>query len=48
MGWGVLTVWECEVSDRDLLRDRLEGFLGATGASCRERVPRVTTGDADP
>lgn len=48
MGWGVLTVWECEVSDRDLLRDRLEGFLGATGASWRERVPRVTTGDAGP
>ena len=27
LGWKVLTVWECEIVDLDLLRDRISGFL---------------------
>lgn len=27
-GWRVLTVWECELKDRDVLADRLTRFLG--------------------
>lgn len=27
-GWNVLTVWECELHDRDALNDRLRDFLG--------------------
>lgn len=27
-GWDVLTVWECELKDRDVLADRLTQFLG--------------------
>ncbi len=26
-GWGVLTVWECELKERDELRDRISRFL---------------------
>ncbi len=28
MGWEALVVWECEMKDRDALRDRLAAFLG--------------------
>ena len=28
MGWDVLTIWECQVGDRDALRARLRAFLG--------------------
>ena len=27
-GWRVLTVWECEMKDRDALKDRIAVFLG--------------------
>lgn len=27
MGWGVLTIWECQIGDRDALRARLRAFL---------------------
>jgi DNA mismatch endonuclease (patch repair protein) len=27
LGWKVLTVWECEIVDADLLRDRINRFL---------------------
>lgn len=27
MGWDVLVIWECELKDRDALRDRLKTFL---------------------
>ena len=27
LGWRVLTIWECEVSDAERLRARLAGFL---------------------
>ncbi|MCW5725075.1 MAG: DNA mismatch endonuclease Vsr [Maricaulaceae bacterium] len=27
MGWRVLVVWECQLKDRDSLRDALRGFL---------------------
>lgn len=27
-GWGVLTVWECELRDAEALRRRITGFLG--------------------
>ncbi len=27
LGWEVLTVWECEIVDPDLLRDRINKFL---------------------
>jgi len=28
MGWDVFIVWECEVKNTDLLKERLLGFLG--------------------
>jgi DNA mismatch endonuclease, patch repair protein len=28
MGWDVLVVWECEVKNAELLRERLSSFLG--------------------
>ena len=27
MGWDVLTIWECQIGDRDALRARLRAFL---------------------
>ena len=27
-GWGVLTIWQCEIKDRAALAERLRGFLG--------------------
>ncbi|HSX54059.1 MAG TPA: very short patch repair endonuclease [Sphingomonas sp.] len=27
MGWGSLTIWECEIADMDALESRLIGFL---------------------
>lgn len=27
MGWGVLTIWECQIGDRGALRARLRAFL---------------------
>jgi DNA mismatch endonuclease (patch repair protein) len=30
-GWRVMTVWECEVKDRDALAARLREFLGEAG-----------------
>ena len=27
-GWAVLTIWECELKDRDRLAERLRSFLG--------------------
>lgn len=27
-GWSVLTLWECELKDAGVLKQRLEGFLG--------------------
>lgn len=27
LGWSALTVWECELKDRDVLADRLRSFL---------------------
>jgi DNA mismatch endonuclease (patch repair protein) len=29
-GWRVLTVWECEVGDEQVLSERLKSFLGST------------------
>lgn len=26
-GWDALVIWECEMKDRDVLRDRIAGFL---------------------
>lgn len=33
LGWKVLTIWECEIDDRERLRERLTDFLlgGVTG-----------------
>ena len=28
MGWDVLVIWECEMKDRDTLKDRIAVFLG--------------------
>jgi DNA mismatch endonuclease (patch repair protein) len=28
MGWDLLIVWECEVKNAELLKERLSGFLG--------------------
>ncbi len=28
MGWGVLTIWECEAAKADALADILKGYLG--------------------
>ena len=30
-GWGVLTVWECQLTDRDALTERLTSFLANNG-----------------
>ena len=30
-GWGVLTLWQCEIKERTALAERLRGFLGPTG-----------------
>ena len=35
-GWEVITIWECETRDREVLRDRLASILGPSG---RERRP---------
>lgn len=32
LGWSVLTVWECEISDGEALAARLRSFLGAKPA----------------
>lgn len=32
-GWRVLTVWECQMTDRAALATRLQGFLGPSGAA---------------
>jgi DNA mismatch endonuclease, patch repair protein len=29
LGWGVLTVWECQVKDPRRVAERVRGFLGA-------------------
>ena len=29
LGWDVLTIWECEIREYDLLRERLRDFLGS-------------------
>jgi DNA mismatch endonuclease (patch repair protein) len=31
-GWGVLTVWECELNDRSVLEERLTAFLESDAA----------------
>lgn len=31
LGWECLTIWECEVNDREALKARLAGFLGRNG-----------------
>ena len=28
MGWDVLVIWECEMKDRDALKERIAAFLG--------------------
>ncbi|MDE0332847.1 MAG: very short patch repair endonuclease [Nitrospinae bacterium] len=28
MGWDVLVIWECEMKDRDALKERISAFLG--------------------
>ena len=28
MGWDVLVIWECEMKDRDALKNRIAAFLG--------------------
>jgi DNA mismatch endonuclease (patch repair protein) len=28
-GWGVLTIWECQLGETDVLRTEIEGFLDA-------------------
>jgi DNA mismatch endonuclease (patch repair protein) len=35
LGWETLVVWECEIHNLDVLRDRLVNFLGAPRASER-------------
>jgi DNA mismatch endonuclease (patch repair protein) len=34
-GWEVLTVWECETKDVDMLRRRLRSFLGSVAVKMR-------------
>jgi DNA mismatch endonuclease (patch repair protein) len=36
LGWRVLTVWECELGDRERLRERVVAFLGNTAGQCAE------------
>jgi DNA mismatch endonuclease (patch repair protein) len=32
LGWNHLTIWECELKDRDALKGRLAHFLGGNDA----------------
>lgn len=36
LGWRVLSVWECELSDRERLRERVVAFLGDGSNKCVE------------
>ncbi|WP_373989464.1 hypothetical protein [Duganella sp. BuS-21] len=31
-GWQVHVVWECELNDREVLEEKLRGFLGSAAA----------------
>ena len=39
-GWGALTLWECELGDRDALAARLRAFLGPLRAADPEAGPQ--------
>lgn len=38
LGWDVLTVWQCETADAEVLESTLAGFLGPPGKSDRQPV----------
>lgn len=42
MGWRVLTVWECELREPELLEAKLRAFLGADHANSATKPPAST------
>ena len=40
-GWGVMTVWECELRDIDDATERLTQFLGERGTTTAARPPKT-------
>jgi DNA mismatch endonuclease (patch repair protein) len=46
LGWELLVIWECQLSDRQSLQDTILGFLGSPVCSPRPFNPRRNAHDA--
>ncbi len=42
LGWGVLTLWECQLSDMKRLRSSLLAFLSERGSHRKTKVTKAT------